>query len=193
MSAVQTYWEKRYLNGQTAWDLGHVSQPLKKYIDQLSNKEMRILIPGAGNAYEAMYLQECGFQNIHVLDIAPTPLQNLKSAIGTWDQVQLIQADFFEHCGVYDLILEQTFFCALEVRFRESYAKQMQQLLSKKGILAGVLFDFTEKRETPPYGGSREEYEQLFSPCFQIKHLERCYQSEPERAGKELFIELIKK
>ena len=55
------YWNERYLNNASQWDLGAVSPPLKKYIDQKLNKDLAILIPGAGNSYEAIYLMEQGF------------------------------------------------------------------------------------------------------------------------------------
>lgn len=42
------YWNQRYLNNASQWDLGAVSPPLKAYFDQLSNKDISILIPGAG-------------------------------------------------------------------------------------------------------------------------------------------------
>jgi len=50
------YWTNRYNSDKTGWDLGEPSQPLTQYIDQIKNKEIKILIPGAGNAYEAEYL-----------------------------------------------------------------------------------------------------------------------------------------
>jgi orotidine-5'-phosphate decarboxylase len=55
------FWNEKYLNQQTGWDLGEVSPPIKTYIDQITNKDLRILIPGAGHAYEANYLLENGF------------------------------------------------------------------------------------------------------------------------------------
>ena len=64
------YWEQKYTNNQTGWDIGHISTPIKNYIDQLQNKELRILIPGAGNSYEAEYLWNQGFKNLFILDVA---------------------------------------------------------------------------------------------------------------------------
>ena len=40
------FWENRYRNQETGWDLGTVSPPLKAYIDQLEDKDVAILIPG---------------------------------------------------------------------------------------------------------------------------------------------------
>jgi methyl halide transferase len=53
---TENYWTNRYETASTGWDLGEPSMPLKTYIDQLENTAIKILIPGAGNAYEAEYL-----------------------------------------------------------------------------------------------------------------------------------------
>ncbi|WP_124980002.1 methyltransferase domain-containing protein [Nonlabens xiamenensis] len=186
------YWENRYLNEETGWDLGQVSAPIKNYVDQIADTDISVLVPGAGYGYEVLYLRKKGISNVTVVDIAQTPLKRLHQRLGDQQGYELIQQDFFSHSGSYDLILEQTFFCALEVRFRESYTQKMYELLKPGGILAGVLFDFTQQRDAPPYGGSIEEYQELFAPKFDISRIESCRCSEPDRQGKELFIELIK-
>ena len=50
MKEEQSYWTKRYQEESTGWDIGYPSTPLKEYIDQLEDKSISILIPGAGNA-----------------------------------------------------------------------------------------------------------------------------------------------
>ncbi len=55
-----------------------ISTPLKEYFDQLTNKEIRILILGGGNSYEAEYHHKLGFKNVFVIDYTPTALSNLK-------------------------------------------------------------------------------------------------------------------
>ena len=62
-SNEQEYWDSRYETHETGWDIGEPSTPLKTYIDQLRDKSISVLIPGAGNAYEAAYLYENGFFN----------------------------------------------------------------------------------------------------------------------------------
>jgi len=62
----KAYWEDRYKEQQTDWDIGHTSPPLKAYFDQLTDQQLKILIPGAGNAYEAIYLHENNFMHVHV-------------------------------------------------------------------------------------------------------------------------------
>jgi methyl halide transferase len=188
----KNYWSSRYQEKLTGWDLGDPSRPLKEYIDQLTNKDLRILIPGAGNAYEAEYLWNIGFKNVFVMDISKIPLENFKKRIPIFPDNQLIEGSFFEHKGKYDLILEQTFFCSFEPHpeNRELYAKTMASLLKPNGKLVGVWFDiplipneFTKR----PFGGDKELYLSYLSPYFNVKLFEKCYNSIAPRAGQELF------
>ena len=128
------FWEQKYINNQTGWDIGHISSPIKNYFDQLQNKELRILIPGAGNSYEAEYLWNQGFKNLFILDIALQPLKNLKNRVKTIPDSHLIQKDFFKLNDTFDLIIEQTFFCAIDPVLRKDYTQKMSDLLTDKGI-----------------------------------------------------------
>ena len=188
----QTFWDNQYQNNTIGWDLGTISPPIKSYIDTLKNKNIRILIPGCGNSYEAAYLLEQGFTNITVIDIAPTLVENLKTKFKNNSNINIILGDFFEHQGEYDLIIEQTFFCALPPEMREKYVSKMHQLLAKEAKIAGLLFNRTFENG-PPFGGSQEEYEILFKNAFNFLKMEVCQNSVAPRAGSELWIEFQKK
>jgi SAM-dependent methyltransferase len=187
----QTYWDNQYQANTTGWDLGEVSPPIKSYIDTLNNKNIRILIPGCGNTYEADYLLELGFTNVTVIDIAPTLVENLKTKFKDNPNISIVLGDFFEHQGEYDVIIEQTFFCALPPTMRQKYVWKMHQLLAKEGKIAGLLFNRTFENG-PPFGGSQEEYELLFKDSFYLLKMEVCQNSATPRTGSELFIELQK-
>jgi len=185
---TEHYWNKRYINDDFGWDLGEVSEPLKVYFEQLTNKDLRILIPGAGNSYEAEFLFNKGFKNVFVLDFAEAPLHNIKNRIPDFPSTQLIQQDFFNHQGQYDLIIEQTFFCAINPSLREQYAKHMKQLLKPNGKLVGLLFNDVLNTDKPPFGGNTEEYITLFSTLFDVKLMETASNSIKPREGRELFV-----
>ena len=70
------YWQNRYVKNETGWDIGYISSPIKEYIDQLTDKSIKILIPGCGNSYEAEYIWNKGFTNLHLLDYAIQPINN---------------------------------------------------------------------------------------------------------------------
>lgn len=189
----EDYWSDKYEKEQTAWDIGHVSTPLKAYIDQLENKSLKILIPGAGNSYEAEYLFNQGFHNVFVMDVSELPLGNLKNRVPNFPQKNLLLQDFFKHTGQYDLILEQTFFCALDPKLREIYSEQMVKLLKPTGKLVGLLFNIPLFEDHPPFGGDKTEYEHLFKERFAIEVMEDAYNSIPPRQGNELFVKMSKK
>jgi len=187
------YWSNRYDTGTSFWDLGEVSPPLKNYIDQLTDKNIRILIPGCGNTCEADYLLKQGFTNVTVIDIAPVLVQKLKGKYKDNSHIKIILGDFFEHEGQYDLVLEQTFFCAIDPSLRKNYAAKMPELLSPGGKLVGLLFNRSFEEQGPPFGGDQNEYQALFANNFNFKTFEPCYNSFIKRKDSELFINLLKK
>lgn len=187
------YWSDRYNTGTSFWDLGEVSPPLKNYIDQLTDKNIRILIPGCGNTYEADYLLEQGFTDITVIDIAPVLVKWLKEKYKDVSGITILLGDFFEHEGQYDLILEQTFFCAIDPALRKNYVAKMPLLLAPEGKLVGLLFNRNFEEQGPPFGGTQNEYQELFTSNFTFKTFEPCYNSFLKRKDSELFINLVKK
>ena len=187
------FWDAKYEQNKTGWDIGEISTPIKTYIDQITDKNLHILIPGVGNGHEVEYLFNKGFKNICVIDISKQPLDNLKTRLPKANNINFIHSDFFDVDLTFDLILEQTFFCALHPSIRENYANKMYDLLDSKGKIAGLLFDFELTNEGPPFGGSIIEYIQLFYAKFEVKLLEKCYNSIKPRQGRELFFIFEKK
>ncbi len=187
----ETYWTERYLNNTAGWDIGYAG-PLAHILDGIKDKSSRILFPGAGNAYEAEYALQQGFTNIHVLDISKKPLESLRLRLKESQSIHLHHEDFFSHQGIYDLILEQTFFCAIDIDLRKNYILKMHDLLTNAGILTGVMFNFPLE-SGPPFGGSISEYEELFSAKFDIEIMEPCSFSIKPRLGKELHVKFRKK
>ncbi|MGB3617438.1 MAG: methyltransferase [Catalinimonas sp.] len=186
-----TYWEGRYQRQQTQWDAGSITTPLQTYFDGLHDRTWRILIPGAGNSYEAGYLHERGFLNVYLCDVAPTPLENFQRRHPDFPPEHLLHQNFFDLTGgAYDLIVEQTFFCALAPALRPDYAAQMHRLLKPGGRLVGLLFDAPLNQDHPPFGGDRTEYLTYFEGLFEVHTFERAHNSIPPRAGRELFVDL---
>jgi len=182
------YWNLQYQQQLTGWDMGAVSPPLKAYIDQLTDKNIQILIPGCGYAHEAEYLLQLGFQNITLIDVSAEACKALQEKFKDQVAIKILNQDFFEHNGQYDLIFEQTFFCALDIKFRTLYPRKMQSLLKKNGKLIGLYFIIEFPKSGPPYGGSTEYYAHLFHPYFESKAFKPCYNSHPKRQGSELFV-----
>ena len=193
LNTDKEYWNSKYIANQTGWDIGEVSTPIKEYIDQIDNKEVDILIPGCGNAWEGEYLTNQGFGNAHLIDISDEAISRFQRRVPYFPAHKIYNEDFFTHSKKYDLIIEQTFFSALHPTMREDYAKQMHNLLKPNGKLVGLLFGIDLYEDHPPYGGNREEYLSLFSPYFNIKVLDMAHNSIKPRSGNELFLILERK
>ncbi len=192
MELNKEYWDKRYEQADTGWDIGYASTPIKTYIEQLHDKDLRILVPGGGNSYEAECLLEHGFRDITVVDISAVVCERLQERLASFnDRLHIVCADFFTLEDRYDLIIEQTFFCALDPSLRKAYVAKMFDLLKPGGKLVGVLFN-RDFDGGPPFGGSNDEYKELFSPFFQLTKLEACHNSITKREGSESFIRFIK-
>jgi SAM-dependent methyltransferase len=189
MKLDKEFWSKRYQEDQTGWDIGFCSTPLQEYFDQLTNRQLHILIPGAGYAHEANYLHQLGFTNVQVIDLAQEPLTHLVDICPDFPKENLLLGDFFEHQGQYDLIVEQTFFCAIDPSLREAYVKKMKSLLKPTGKLVGVLFN-RDFEGGPPFGGFVEDYRVLFQKYFDTVSMETCYNSIEPRKDSEVFMKL---
>jgi hypothetical protein len=190
---TRNYWDERYKKGELKWDIGYIATPLREYFEQLTRKDMFILLPGAGNAYEAEYLYRNGFYNTYVLDWSKTAIKGFHSRYPEFPKENIIYGDFFEHSGKYDMVVEQTFFCAFEPILRPEYARKVFDLLNKNGKLVGVLFNVELNKDRPPYGGFKSEYIKYFTPYFDINVFDQAYNSIEPRKGRELFINLTKK
>lgn len=186
------YWESRYQQGETGWDIGEISTPLLHFFNSLDDLSLRILIPGCGNGHEAAYLHKKGFKNVYLLDFAESPIKRFKESNPTFPAAHVLHEDFFQHQGRYDLIVEQTFFCAIDPNLRKQYVQKMSTLLAPQGKLVGLLFDGEFEKEGPPFGGSVMEYQNTFQDYFLLQKLEPCLNSITPRSGRELFFEFYR-
>ena len=189
----KSFWESRWQDKNTGWDIGYANPAICNYMKQYGDKDAAILIAGCGNAYEAEFLLKNGFINITLIDIAETAVKNLQEKFEGEKSIRILCEDYFDHDDTYNLLIEQTFFCAIYTSQRAEYAKKAHSLLKEDGILTGVLFNREFEKAGPPFGGSRKEYAEYFQPYFDLKIFETCTNSIPARQESELFIKLVKK
>jgi SAM-dependent methyltransferase len=187
----ENYWQQRYIQGDTGWDISHISIPLQSYFDQLTDKDISILIPGCGFGHEAIYLVQSGFTDVTALDFASAACDKLLDS-KVAPPLKVVCEDIFLHIGSYKLIIEQTMFCALHPSQRAAYVEKIHSLLALGGKYVGLLFATHFLKEGPPYGGNSKEYLDLFSQYFSKVSIEPCYNSIAPRKGNELWINLKK-
>lgn len=189
----QKFWNTLWENKTTHWDIGYPSPAIADFMSNYPNKKAAIIIPGCGNAYEAEFLVKNGFTDITLIDIAPLAVKNIEERFANYPQVKIICGDFFEHQEQYDLMIEQTFFCALNPKKRNEYAQHSASILKPQGKIIGLMFDKDFGNPFPPFGGNKEEYIQVLNPYFDIQTMEKCNNSIPPRVNTELFVQMIKK
>ena len=185
------YWNHRYLNKSTPWDIGYSSPALMTYFSQsVLDRGASILIPGGGRAYEITGLWEMGYTNVSICDWSEQAILDARKVNPKVPADRFLIQDFFEISGQFDYILEQTFFCALPVSLRPAYIQKCKELLlQRQGHFVGLLFNVEFEKEGPPFGGNVHEYRELFKTYFNIKTLAPSMGSIQPRDGNEVFIE----
>lgn len=188
----EKYWTDRYIQGQTGWDIGYSNPAIIEFFKKKVDKNSSIAIPGCGMSYEGYDLWKLGFESIQLFDISEEAKKAFLHRFPDFPENRYTVGDFFEMDHHFDVMVEQTFFCALDPKMRTKYVEKMSQSLNPSGILVGVLFS-VEMPDGPPFGGSLEEYVTLFSPYFEIQKMELAYNNIPQRSGREFFVKMLVK
>ena len=194
-SLDNSFWNIRYQNNQTGWDLGEISNPIKKWFDNQENKKINTLIPGAGKGHEVKYGFENGFRNIFYMDFSSRAADLFKEICPGFPKDQILIGDFFslKKPLFFDVIIEQTFFCAIDPVLRPNYVEKTNEILKENGKIIGLLFNREFDTSGPPFGGTEKEYRGLFNSKFNFKKFENSLLSSLPRKEYEFWIELIKK
>ncbi|MBI3812313.1 MAG: methyltransferase domain-containing protein [Nitrospirae bacterium] len=192
------FWAELYRTGDTGWDQGGPSPGL---VDFLKNdlgpgravpfRSGRALVPGCGHGHDARALAVAGFEviGLDVVKKAVEEAARTAEAEGL-KNIRFEQADFLKLPvrlrGPYDLIFENTFFCAIDPDHRDRYVESAATLLKPGGFLLGVFYNI--RPETgPPFGTTREELSDRFGHRFTLV-LDHVPRSIPRREGKELLM-----
>ncbi|MBN2893802.1 MAG: methyltransferase domain-containing protein [Bacteroidales bacterium] len=187
------YWDNLFLNKKTGWDIGYAAPAITEYFDQIKDKNVKILIPGAGNAYEAEYLNNNGLKNTYVLDFSTEAIKSFKKRCPNFPDERIIIQDFFEHTNKYDYIIELAFFTSFTPENRNKLVQKLSKLLNEKGKYVGLLFTHEFEKPYPPFGATKQIYDDLFLKYFNYKTFEIAYNSIKPRKNREYFIILEQK
>jgi cyclopropane fatty-acyl-phospholipid synthase-like methyltransferase len=193
----QEDWQRHYDEDDLGWDLGQVAPPFIKLFESKTILPGKTLIPGCGRGHEVIYLAENGFE-VTAVDYSPGAVNHLKSTVQERNlKCEVLNMDFFgidsAHNGVYDLLIEQTFFCAISPEQRSSYVSTVARALKKGGMLAGLFYHTGEEEGGPPFNTTREDIKKYFSDSFEIRQLSKAEDSAEQRKNKEWLAILIKK
>ncbi|MEC4894801.1 MAG: methyltransferase domain-containing protein [Oscillatoria sp. PMC 1051.18] len=183
------FWESRYQEGTTRWDLGGATPPLASFLaSPEAPKPGKTAVLGCGRGYDTILFARHGFAAIG-FDFAPSAIAAATS-LAKQQQVpaQFLLGDIFalpkEFPGYFDYVVEHTCFCAISPEKRLEYLEVVSSILKPEGELIGVFF--THNRPGgPPFGSTVQEIKELFATKFEILTLKPVTNSVPSRQGEE--------
>ena len=181
-------WQGHYESDDLGWDLGQVAPPFVKLWKEEKLPVGKALVPGCGRGHEVIFLAENGFE-VTAIDFSEGAITYLERALEKRSlKGRVLHQNFFcldkSHDGVYDLVLEQTFFCAIAPRQRQDYVRNVTRILKPGGMLVGLFYN-TDKEGGPPYNTTREDIAVNFAKNFKILELDKTTLSAEQRKDKE--------
>jgi SAM-dependent methyltransferase len=163
-SANTLDWEDRFRNNSTPWERPGL-HPAFKFWRQSGALQagQRVIIPGCGRAPEPLAFAQLGLE-VCAADLSKTALNWQADQFAAADlEADLIEGDTLAHGGdgLFDLVYEQTFLCAISPKLRHDYETALLRWLKPGGSLLAL---FMQKDEPggPPYGCSLEAMRGLF-------------------------------
>ena len=179
-------WEARYQSGDMPWEKGEPSPGLVDFL--AAHPELKrgtVGVPGCGTGHDVRVWAGAGFQ-ASGFDLAPSAVRlagERTRAAGL--TAEFHQSDFLVAAPPrpFDWLFEHTLFCAIDPARREDYVRATLRWLKPGGHLLAVHYLIAD-RDGPPFGTTREEVWERFSPHFELvaDWVPRSY---PNRAGLE--------
>ncbi len=200
------YWEKRWQDGQTGWDLGTVNPVLAAELQHPNllhptQPDQHILVPGCGSGYEVEMLAKAGWY-VTAVDIASEPLRRLEDRLSLeasdiQQRVRVMQEDILSFPKVFDnafhAVWEYTCYCALPPAFRDVYAQTIKRVVKPGGNVFFLFFPIgTLSQEGPPFAVEEQRDIQRFTHLGFSTSLQSHQSSHPARAKREKFLILQK-
>jgi len=191
LPAESRYWDSRWQEGQTGWDLGGPHPLLGDLIGRATAfglaADARIFIPGCGRAHDGIWLVRHGYRVV-AADFAPRAVaaarQNAADLVASGslkasdaahmtfrveDAATCPEADQGGFQGVFD----RAMFCALRPELRGAYIEALAARLQKHGLFMSLLFSDIAptpqkpKGSGPPFEVTESAVSDQLSPWFE--------------------------
>jgi SAM-dependent methyltransferase len=178
-------WEERYRTGDMPWEKGEASPGLVDFLSAHPDLERgSVCVPGCGTGHDVRAWASAGFE-AYGFDLAPSAIRLCKERSAGLGNVHYALANFLEDKPPrqFDWLFEHTLFCAIDLARRDDYVQAVLRWLKPDGRFLAVHY-FIPDKDGPPFGTTREEVAERFSPYFRLKEdwVPRSY---PNRVGLE--------
>ena len=191
------YWNDRYSNNEIGWDIGTPTPIFVNFFKKFKSKK-NILIPGVGKGHDALFLSKKN-HNVFAVDFSMKAISNIKKkALEANTTLNLICEDFFNLNnlnGKIDIILEYTFFCAINPNKRIKYIHKSSELLKTDGLFVAILLPINKilNDDGPPFGVNLAKTLRDFEKYYDIIECEKSDLSIKPRIDNEVFVLMRKK
>jgi methyl halide transferase len=186
---TREYWENRYQTRDMPWEKGAPSPGLVDFLKaNPSLPRGTVCVPGCGTGHDVRSWAEAGFDAVG-LDIAPSAIELATQRTreeGLSARFELANFLTTNPASRFDWIFEHTLFCAIQPAERDAYVNAALRWLRPKGDYLAVNYLIPDT-DGPPFGTTREELMQRFSPHFDLVR-EWVPRSYPNRTGLELML-----
>ena len=210
------YWQGRFEKSDTPWQLNVASTVLMEAIGELESRgfslgEKRALSPGCGRGLDALEVASRGARVLAV-DWSSTAVEDLKSRYealrsSCHGAVEVVAGDFFAmEPQPVDIVIEHTFFCAIDPSMRKTYAEKIAQWTKPGGFLVGNFFvlgeevvktlpglSLTQRGEGPPFASTVKELHGLLLPNFEEVVLRPAKNPDPDRRPEMEWVGIFRR
>ncbi len=185
---METDWEALYQANDMRWEKGAPSPGLVDFLATHPKLPGRsVLVPGCGTGHDVRAWAGAGKRAVGY-DIAPTAIKLAQERTPKGLNATFRRGDFLadEPSELFDLVFEHTLFCAIQPARRSDYVQAVLRWLKPDGQFLAVHYLIPDT-EGPPFGTTREELIDRFSPHFELisDWVPRSY---PNRTGLELML-----
>ena len=167
-------WDARYRDGEIPWEKGMPHPGLLFFVErhrEIFADAPRLFHAGCGYGRDASYLA-LFCSELTALDISEAPIDGAKKLYPEIKNINWHTADLFtwDEPEKYDLVWEQSCFCAIPLERRQDYVRSVHALLKPGGLLVAVFFLNPDHppEEGPPFGVTREELNDFFAENFEL-------------------------
>ena len=190
----EAFWSRLYAEGHDGWEMGRAAPPRERWVaahpELVAGK--RALVVGSGRGHEARLLARAG-AHVVAVDFAPVAVAEARAlAAREGVAVDFRERDVFAlrlDLERYELVLEHTFYCAIDPARREEYLAVVADVMLPGGTFVGLFWEHG-RPGGPPYTTTRAELDARLARHFDLVAYEQPTDSVATRLGQEHLLTL---
>lgn len=194
-ASTSKMWSHIYQTEEPRWDLSAPHPAFVSVLPQIKLPKSRIAVLGCGRGHDAAFFANAG-HFVTAFDFSEEAIAAAQEKYAHLKSLTFVKADAFKlpekYFGQFDIVVEHTFYCAVDPKRRNEVINVWRRLLIPNGFLLGIFFVMF-KRIGPPFGGCEWELRRRFEKHFRFLYWTRWHHSPPSREHRELVIYAQKK